>query len=288
MGGRALLGLEVHRVRAELELGRPEARRVERHRRMTDRDNSTIGATLTGYAARGHDWRDRMWRFMVPALVACNPTGVDTDETGIDTDGCVPDDLVGVLEEHLGHVDSAIGFLAGHPGEREAVSLLEVPGFGGPLSYMTLIAPCTEAMFYEEYCDPATDLCSQIECTGSGASWVVHQRADGAFTSGDFAFAALTGDVRWEEGTEGFTWVTASEATTATADWSVGAGSGAVVPSGDSWEWSLSETFPGFASPSVLTVVHGPEGGSGELTAGSVILATVDETLGVTVTGECP
>ena len=168
------------------------------------------------------------------------------------------------------------------------MSFLDVPGFEGPINYMSLIAPCAEAMRYDEYCDPETDLCSQIECTGDGASWIVHQRADGAFTAGDFSFAALSGEVARDQGVEGFTWTTTSDATTATSDWSVGAGAGAAVPSGDSWGWSVSETFPGFASPAVLTVVHGPEGGSGDLAVGNVIVATVDATLGVTLTGDCP
>lgn len=195
-----------------------------------------------------------------------------------------------MLQAHINHVDGAIGLLAGHPSDIEAVSFLDVPGFEGPVSYMSLIGPCASASSYDEYCDPETLLCSHIECTGVAAGWIVHTRTQAARSEGDFAFASITGEVAWEDGSTGFSWRVSSEATGRDGqDWSI-TGEGAVVPEGASWAWSLDESLPSLSSAGAaqLGVTHGIAGGSGTLVIGGVTVATIDDALAVTETGECP
>ena len=223
---------------------------------------------------------------MLPLVLLLGCNGPLSDTSDSDVSSCVPDGAFAVLQAHLLHVDSALGLLVGHPGDREAISFQEAPGFEGPLNYMTLIGPCAEAMSYDEYCDPETSLCSQIECTGQGAGWIVHQRNDGPLTAGDFAFTALTSATRWVDGAEGFDWTASSAGTAGTDDWTTSA-SGSVIPNGDTWEWTLSETLPGLSSagPIDLAVTHP---GAGALTIGESTIATIDGELAITVTDTCP
>jgi hypothetical protein len=221
-------------------------------------------------------------------------TPVDTDDTDVpvDTDvgaACLPDGALAILQAHLLHVDSAVGLLAGHPSDREAISFVDVPGFEGPLSYYTLIGACTEEMSYDEYCDPSTKLCSTISCTGVGAGWQVHLRNSRTIVDGDFTFTTLTSDTSWADGSDGFDWTAASAASANGVDWSTTA-VGSVVPSGSSYAWSLTETLPAMsdAGEAVLTVSHAPSGGSGTLVIGATTVATIDDTLTITTTGDCP
>lgn len=231
-------------------------------------------------------------------------SGTDTDTTDSgatdtdDTDGtvdtspatCLPDGAVDVLQRHLEHVDSAVGLLVGHPSSVEAIAFLDAPGFEGPLNYFSLFQPCAEPTLYDEYCDPETGLCSQIECTGDGAGWVVHLRNGRALDAGAFHFEAITGTVAWADGSEGFDWTVASTGTDdGGIDWST-TGAGSVTPSGSSWSWTLAEALPAMspAGPADLTVEHGPSGGSGSVVIGAVTVATIGDELAITATGDCP
>ena len=221
------------------------------------------------------------------ALVACK---ADTETDPADSDAtCVPDGAFAILEAHLNHVDSVVGLLVGHPSAIEATSLVEVPGFEGPVSYATLIGPCTEALTYDEYCDPESQLCSQIECTGAGAGWIVHQRAATTLTRGDFEFESVTSATNWADGSDGFSWTAGSVASANGNDWSM-AGSGDVVADGDSWTWTLTESLPALSTVDAMTleVTHSPEGGSGTIDVGAVTVATIDAELNLVPTDACP
>lgn len=214
-----------------------------------------------------------------------------TDAVADPARACVGTKELGVVEDHLVHLDSVIGLLVGHPSDREAVSMLEVPGFEGPAQFVTLIAPCEEATTYDPYCDPATGLCSQIACTGAGASWTVTSWIDGPTAQGPIALEEASTEVAWlDDKPAGFRWTSASVGAGPEGLDVSSRGNGKVTPDGASWTWQLVEELPGFvegATTATLRVTH-PASSVGELVADGVVVATVDAELGVTATGECP
>jgi hypothetical protein len=207
-----------------------------------------------------------------------------------DVTECVPAQVAETLTAHLEALDGAIGLVAGQPGTTEAVSFLEVPGFGAPIQYLTLIAPCTVPWVFDPYCDPISGLCTQIECTGLGASWIVHIEDDGHIVRDGFDFQDLSGHVAWTDGQDGFTWESSSVGSGPpdATDWSVDAQHGTFT-SFAGGTWTLEETFGALVDgdEATLDLVHG-DGGGGTLVSGGVLVATVDDVLVVTPTGMCP
>jgi hypothetical protein len=238
--------------------------------------------------------------WLLPLVAACKDGATETDD-GTDTDpadtdsdtdsdtdptgeACLSEDVAAALSAHLLHVDSVMGLVVGHAGASEAIGILEVPGSEGPVDYFSLFMVCAEPTVYAPYCDSA--ICSQIECTGNGAAWIVHMSLDGSATSGEFSFDAASADIAWEDGTEVLSWTSSSTATgPGGLDWS-SSGTGSVAPDGETWMWSLSETLPGLVDGGATLEVTHP--GSGTVVASGVTIATIGETLDVVPTGDCP
>jgi hypothetical protein len=205
--------------------------------------------------------------------------GGDSDPDGGDETGCLEPATLTTLDMHIELMRAVAAMLAGHPGEREATGFFIFPEldvqrvavYAGPL-----VETCSTAMSYDEYCEE-DDLCSQIECTGEGAGWIMHFRL--AQPAGDYTSATV--DVSWLDAATGVTFETASSA----GAWSV-TGDGAM----DTTMSMTHESYPSLlAAGTIEVMVSDTSEGvhTGSVTVGGEAIATVDAAGRLVAAGAC-
>jgi hypothetical protein len=222
-------------------------------------------------------------------------TGSDTmASTGDTTSGGVADEcpsaeVLAAIDQHAHDLVATAGLLAGHPGPSEANGFLLAPGLPSPPAISAvfagpLIMPCSAPLSYDPYCEEGR--CSQIECTGEGAGWIMHFWLQPASMSGDWDFDDVTVDSLWIDGNPGLTFDIATVSTGPDGvDMSM-TGNGEMDLGG----MTVTETFPALhdAGPTTLEYTDDAAGFSGQLTIADVVVATVDAGGHLVPTGECP
>ena len=212
-------------------------------------------------------------------LLAAILPACGADDSGGDP-SCLDADTLDMLSQHAEKLRASAAFLAGHPGETEAIGFFEFPElsverasvYAGPL-----IMVCSDPLVYDEYCEE-DGLCSQIECTGDGAGWEMHFRLMDAAEG----YETATVDTAWADGDTGITYVTAADA----GMWSL-TGSGRM----DVDTAEMEETYPDLVEGATVTLTltetsDGDHGGQLELDG--EVIATPDATTGALVpAGDC-
>ncbi|NUP11809.1 MAG: hypothetical protein HOW73_37655 [Polyangiaceae bacterium] len=222
---------------------------------------------------------------------ASNTGGAPADGGAGGTGGgaaCAPDDVLEALNVFLTDFTAATDLLSGHPGELEATGFYLAPGLPKPPGVVAvyagpLIAPCSEPLTYDPYCEEGR--CTRIECTGDGAGWIHHFYLDGAVQSDGFSVAQLDIDHAWQDGSEGTTFelsLTAAGPEQRTWD---GIGTGALEPELGSVEITFAELL---GHETVLTYSVTPSTHEGSLVTGGVEVAVVDASGMLVATGDCP
>ena len=222
-------------------------------------------------------------------------TGSDTmASTGDSTSGGVTDEcpsaeVLAAIDQHAHDLVATAGLLAGHPGASEANGFLLAPGLPAPPAISAvfagpLIMPCSAPLLYDPYCEEGR--CSQIECTGEGAGWIMHFWLEPAFTADDWDFDDVTVDSLWVDGDPGITFDIATVSTGPDGvDMSM-MGDGAMDLDG----MTVTEVFANLhdAGPTTLEYTDDAVGFSGQLTIADVVVATVDAGGHLVPTGDCP
>lgn len=220
-------------------------------------------------------------------------SGTDTGDSGSSSGGvaqeCPPADILDAIDQHAHDLVTTAGLLAGHPSAAETIGFLLAPALPGPpassaMFFGPLIMPCSMPLTYDAYC--ADGLCSQIECTGSGASWIMHfWLAAPPFAAGGWTYDDVTVDVAWTDGDPGVTFDIAVVSTAPGGEDMAMTGSGAMDPAG----MTVTEIFPALdaAGPATLEYTDGAAF-SGQLTIAGTVTATVDAAGHLVPTGDCP
>ncbi len=184
----------------------------------------------------------------------------DTGGTTADTAApvtCPPQAVLDILEGHTNDLASSLGFLQGHPGRREAVSMMALPGWNvvGP-TFATLIAACAGPLLYDPWCD--VDACFRLECVNPGASWLQHValreplQGNPALHAG-WTHTSGTTDLLWDEPSGDLTLTIADAATDPTGlDWSM---AGTVVMRSNG-QIEIGEDYPAVV-PEPLQILAG-------------------------------
>jgi hypothetical protein len=209
---------------------------------------------------------------LAAVLAACGDGNDDGDtDAGVGDDVCLDAGTLSSLSEHAEQLRASAAYLSGHPGAAEAVGFFDFPAlavkrlgvYAGPL-----VMVCSEPHVYEEFCEE-DGLCSQIECTGEGASWLMHFWLQGP-VSGEVDYESATIDTAWADGDDGIEFTMASSA----GAWSL-TGSGAMGPE----TMTVEETYPDLlaSAPVVVMMANTAAGGhEGSITVGGEVVATTD------------
>ena len=195
------------------------------------------------------------------------------------TPTCPDAPTLATLSDHAEALRGAAALLAGHLGEREAVGFFLFPHlavqrssvFAGPL-----VMVCSERLRYDEYCEEEDGLCSQIECTGEGASWIMHFRLE-APVPDEVTYDAAEVHAHWVDRDDGITFSSASQA----GAWSL---SGAGRMDTDSLE--VEETYPQLVAGATTTLTSADTSAGqhdGAIAIDGTVVATQDPTTGAYV-----
>jgi hypothetical protein len=198
--------------------------------------------------------------------------------------------VLATLQEHLDSLVATAQVMAGHPGPVEATGFLLAPGLPSPPAVSNvfagpLIMECATAMSYDPYCEP-DGRCSQIECTGRGAGWIMHHWVDPTpFTSGRWSFEEARADTRWADGATGVTFELEVTATGEGNDWSM-TGTGLM----DLEVMEVSEQYPGLfeAGQAEVILSASPEATTGAVVIDGITVAATDAQGDLQATGDCP
>lgn len=204
--------------------------------------------------------------------------------------GCVDPVVLATLQEHLDSLVATAQVMAAHPGPFEATGFLLAPGLPSPPAVSNvfagpLITECATPMSYDPFCE-AEGRCSQIECTGRGAGWIMHHWVEPApFTSGRWSFEEVRADTHWDDGASGVTFELEVAATGQGKDWSM-TGTGQM----DLELMEVSEQYPGLfeAGEAEVTLSSSPEATTGAVVIEGVTVAATDAQGQLQATGDCP
>ena len=235
----------------------------------------STGADSTGGSATGSD----------------SGSGTDAGDSG--TSGgmaaaCPAADVLAAIDQHAHDLVTTAGLLAGHPSASEATGFLLAPALPSPPAISSifagpLIMPCSTPLTYDAYC--ADGACSQIECTGDGAGWIMHFWLPAPLVSGGWTFDEVTVDVAWADGAPGVTFDIGAVSTAPNGEDMTMVGSGAMDQAG----MTVTEVWANLdpAGPTTLEYTDGAAF-SGDLTIDTTVAATVDPAGHLVPTGDCP
>jgi hypothetical protein len=229
---------------------------------------------------------------LVVGLLACSCGGESSPglpDAGPPEGPCPSPEILAVLDDHIAQLGASGEMPAGHPGEREATAFFLFPGLeSGTAAILAgpLVMSCSSAISYDEYCGKEEGYCSQIECTGEGASWIMHLRLAGRLVIGEWELISATVDNHWAEGQLGTTFTIAADITgPGGTDFSF-SGEGTMDPQAV----MITETYPSLLGDGSLTVTftETPTSHAGQVTVDGDLVATADPGSGLLVlSGRC-
>jgi len=214
-------------------------------------------------------------------------TSGDESSTGEPGEGCLPPAVFAAIDQHAHDLASTAGLLAGQPSEVEATGFMLAPGLPEPPalsgSFASLFMICAEPVLFDEYCEEGR--CSQLECTGKGASWINHLWVEPALVEEGWSFEEVLVNLRWMGGTGVLFDIETMSSGPGGEDISM-SGVGEMDVDG----MSVTETFPSVHPAGETVLEYADDGGgySGQLTIADVVVAMVDVGGHLVPTGACP